>query len=121
MNSDNLSFIPNPSVRKSLATKLNLEFLESSQDWEYEVSDPNRIQEFINEYDKTETSDKEKESLMEIILDSANDLLCFKGQSDFDKFISWINDRLKRNQKIHRATINYWSTNDFEISDRIKN
>ncbi len=120
MNSNNLRYIPNQSIRKTLATKLNLEFNESSQDWEYEVSDPSRIQEFIDEYDKTETSDRERESLMEIILDSANDLLLYKGYQEFDKFISWINNRLERNQEIHQATMNYWNDNDFEISNRLK-
>ncbi len=120
MNSNNLRYIPNQSIRKILATKLNLEFNESSQDWEYEVSDPSRIQEFMDEYDKTETSDRERESLMEIILDSANDLLLDNGYQEFDKFISWINNRLERNQEIHQATMNYWNENDFEISNRLK-
>lgn len=120
MNSNNLSFIPNQSVRKSIATKLNLEFLESAQDWEYEDSDTSRIQEFIDEYDKAETSDTEKGSLMEIILDSANDMLLSKEQREFGKIISWINNRLEGNKDIHQATIYYWNGNDFEISAKLK-
>ena len=120
MKSDNHTYIPDQSVRKALANKLNLEFDEFAQDWEYEVSDPSRIQEFINEYDKTVTTHSERASLMEIILDSANDLLMSNGHKEYEKFNSWINSRLKQNLQIHLGTLNYWNKNDFVISRRLK-
>lgn len=90
------------------------------QDWEYEVSDPDRIQEFINEYDKSYTSDHEKGSLMEIILDSANILLQENRLDEFEDFKIEIIDRLERNQTLHRGTITYWRSGNFEISDKLK-
>lgn len=119
MNSDNFPFTPNQTARKKLAEKLNLDFNDSMQDWEYEVADANRIQDFIAEYDKIQTSDSEKESLMEIIIDSANDLLLNKRNKEFKISILLINERLRKNEHLHFMTINYWKKNEFEISDKL--
>ena len=113
-------FIPDKNTRINLARKLNLEFNELMQDWEYEIADADRILEFINEYDKNGTTEKEKETLMEIILDSANDLLMEQRQDEFEKSFDLIIDRLKKNKNIHLATLNYWKKNDFKISNRLK-
>ena len=116
---DNILFIPDNNARLSLSKKLNLEFHVSMQDWEYEIADSDRIQEFIEEYDKSESTDKERQSLMEMILDSSNDLLVDHRTVEFEKFFSAITVRLKRESILHEGTINYWKTNDSEISKRL--
>lgn len=116
---DKILFITDNNARLNLSKKLNLEFHESMQDWEYEIADSDRIQEFIEEYDKSESTDKEKQSLMEIILDSSNDLLVDNKTVEFEKFFLAIIERLKKESKLHEGTINYWKTNDFEISKRL--
>ncbi len=116
---EKIQFIPDNNARLSLSKKLNLEFNEYMQDWEYEIADSNRIQEFIEAYDKPETSEKEKQSLMEIILASANELLDDSNTSEFEKFLPSIIERLKNQQELHRGTLNYWLVNDFEISKKL--
>lgn len=119
MNNDEEIFIPNQQARKKLAEKLNLEFDEKMQDWEWEISDPNRIDEFITEYDNLNSSKKEKETLMEIILDSLNDIEKTNTNKDFEKHLNAVLFRLKENYEIHRGTIKYWK-NGFEISNLLK-
>ena len=108
-------FFPNQESRKSLAKKLNLRFDESMQDWEYEISTPDRIDDFINEYKKSDTTDSEKESLIEIILDSLNDLdepslKTFKNQLKITK------EFLTKNKDLHSNTVDYWKESDFKIA-----
>jgi len=109
-------FIPDQISRKRLAKRLCLEFDNNMQDWEYEVSNPNRLDEFINEYDKEETTQKEKEILMEIILESSNDLILENKERFQIKYSDKIKQRLERNSGLHKGTVKYWTENKFEIS-----
>ncbi|WP_411029487.1 hypothetical protein [Spongiimicrobium sp. 3-5] len=120
MNTDKEIFIPNQQTRKKLSEKLNLEFDENMQDWEWEISDPNRIAEFIAEYDNVNSSQKEKETLMEIILDSLNDMEKTSANNDFEKHLNSVIFRLKENCEIHSGTIKYWKYGKFDISDFLK-
>ena len=114
-------FLPDQKARKSLAKKLNLKFDESMQDWEYEIADSNRVAEFIEEYDKPETTDKEKESLMEMIIESTNDIFDKNRNAETDKLLFLINERLIKSIELHKGTLIYWKSNDFEISKRLAN
>ena len=100
-------FISDIKARLSIAKRLKLDIDETMQDWEYEISDSKRLAEFITEYDKPDLTCKEKESLMEIILNSANELLISNNQPEFNKYISEIKFRLSSNKELHRETINY--------------
>lgn len=112
-------YIPDQDARKSLANKLNLEYAEDMQDWEYEVSDYHRLSDFIEEYDKAVTSVKEREALMEIILDSLNDLLETGNSEMFQFYFPKIEKRLIHNFNIHSATLKYWRINNFKISQKL--
>ena len=90
------------------------------QDWEYEVSNPNRLDEFINEYYREETTRNEKEILMEIILDSSNDLKIENKDSFLIKYSEKLKERLERNFDLHIGTAKYWIENKFEISNCLK-
>jgi uncharacterized protein (DUF2249 family) len=113
-------FIPNIDARKSLADKLNLKYHDNMQDWEYEVADMNRLADFENQYLLSDTNDKEKESLMEIMLDSLNDSLELNDLKIFNDFAPRILKYLKENNQIHEGTINYWTEGDFLISNKVK-
>ena len=113
-------FIPDAKSRQSLAKRLNLDYDGNSQDWKYEVSNSERLNEFIEEYDKPSLTIKEKETLMEIILDNANDLLLEKRAGEFNKYINLIEIRLLKNINLHCNTIAYWSQNNFEISSKLR-
>lgn len=112
-------FIPDIKARKSLAKKLGLDFNEFMQDWEYEISDYKRLNDFESEYRKEETSREEKESLMEIMLDCLNDILEDNQKKLFDEVSVSILSLLKANQELHKGTFNYWTKNSFLISDKI--
>lgn len=116
----NKYFIPNIDTRTSLADKLNLKYDDDMQDWEYEVADMNRLVDFDKQYLLSDTSDKEKESLMEIMLDSLNDSLELNDLKIFNDFAPRILKYLKENKQIHEGTINYWTEGDFLISNKIK-
>lgn len=113
-------FIPNIDARKSLADKLNLKYHDDMQDWEYEVADMNRLVDFEKQYLLSDTNDKEKESLMEIMLDSLNDSLELNDLKIFNDFAPRILKYLEENNQIHEGTINYWTEGDFLISNKIK-
>ena len=109
-------FIPDQISRERLAKKLGLDFNENMQDWEYEVSTPKRLDDFFNEYDKEETTRKEKKILMEIIIDSSNDL-CVENEKVFQtKYLKKLVERLENNSDLHIGSVKYWTDNKFEIS-----
>lgn len=112
-------FIADQFARKSLAERLNLEYYENMQDWEWEVSDYTRLNDFLNEYCKKETSDSEKMSLMEMILDSLNDLLYSGKQVTFNKYFDLTIKLLIESKDLHKGTLNYWSNSDFLISTKL--
>lgn len=113
-------FIPDQQARKQLSIKLNLEFNELMQDWEWEISDYKRLSEFIHEYNKPETSENEKISLMEIILDSLNDLILDGKIETFEAYFVLALNCLVENKKLHLPTLNYWTENHYEISEVLK-
>lgn len=113
-------FIPNIEARKILALKLNLPYHDDMQDWEYEVSDINRIGEFLFAYDHLTNTDAEKESLMEVILDSINQLVSMKQDVDVSVYISEVKKRFEDYPSLHNGTIHYWENNGFNISELLK-
>ena len=120
MSADKHIFIPDSKSRKNLANRLNLEYNEIMQDWEYEISDCTRIYEFIKEYENQQTTDKERQSLMEIMIDCLNDLLQDNNETEFEIHIKNIREKLNENSHLHIGTMNYWCENDFLVSKFLK-
>ncbi|WP_227552365.1 MULTISPECIES: hypothetical protein [unclassified Acinetobacter] len=90
----------------ALAQRFNLPYDPFMQDWEYEVADPNRIDEFIDAYLSNELNEDEKFALMETILQS------FEESSktlDSDQQWNIILQLLEDNLDIHATTICYWA------------
>ena len=111
--------MPDNDSRKSLAQRLDLEYSDSMQDWEYEVSDYIRMDDFLAEYDNLKTTDTEKQSLMEIMLDSLNDSLLDRELSVFNSKFTAIVERLIKYFDLHKSSISYWKENDFLISSKL--
>lgn len=86
-----------------------------SQDWEYEVSDPSRINEFLYAYKHTQLNHDEKFALMIIIISSFNDAIV-EGKTE-EKWNSSINSLLLQDLDIHINTIHYWAMWDEEDSE----
>lgn len=98
---------------ESLCRKLKLpKPHEYSQDWEDEVMDSQRIEEFIECYQKQTMNKDEKFTLMVIIINSCDDALS-NGSLDME---SWRKVRvlLLNDRDIHKETIDYWSAEEIE-------
>lgn len=112
---ENINY-PTKQAIESLIDKLSLPKPdEFTQDWEYEVTDVNRIAEFIRFYEMESISDIEKFTLMIIIIGSCNDAI---EQEAFDTNL-WkqVELLLIKDVDIHRNTISYWSCDDEPLED----
>jgi hypothetical protein len=113
MRTENPRYVTKKAI-SSLIEKLNLPSpSEYEQDWEYVVSNPERIDEFIDFYKNNSLSDEEKFALMIIIISSYNDLL----ENEKNNKNQWdrINCYLLEDYDIHLNTILYWSV--LEVDD----
>ena len=79
------------------------------QDWEWEVADSNRINEFLDAYENGQLTDDERFTLMETIIQSFEDLEANMTQHEcWAKFLSLI----EANINLHLYTVWYWSDLD---------
>ena len=85
------------------------------QDWEIELSDGQRLQEFVNAYDTLSLDEDERFALMALIVASAHDSLDFHGLTDSEWRV--IHDRLVLDANIHASTIFYWCCVDATCDD----
>ena len=83
-----------------------------TQDWVYELPEEFKTETYLDKYIKSYTnvafSDNEKELLMELILDIANDLLQ-DGKSSFSTYWGKILLLLNNDKSIHKELIDYWA------------
>ena len=98
---------PTRAAIDSLAKRFGLPNEPGMQDWEYEVADPDRLDEFIDAYDNGGLSDDERFTLMETILESFDELLGASGVLDprWEQNLA----RLDRNIGLHAHSVWYWS------------
>jgi hypothetical protein len=108
---------PTREAIDKLAVRFGLPNHASMQDWEYEVSDHTRIDEFIAAYETEQLSDDEKFTLMQTIIDSFEELagMGFNLASDprWQRTISI----LDTNISLHAYSVWYWSCLDAEHED----
>ncbi len=104
---------PTAEAIDSLAYRFNLPNRSYMQDWEWEVGDPQRIDEFLAAYSEDLTDD-EKFTLMETILQSFEDL-----DEPLEKDSRWykVLTILDQNIGLHLNSVYYWSALDSEYED----
>lgn len=102
---------PTGEAIANLASRFGLSNNSSMQDWEYEVADVERIDEFLEAYEGVVLTDDERFVLMEMIIQSFDDL---EGDLDTDPRWSQVIDALENNIDIHIYTVWYWSGTDTE-------
>lgn len=85
------------------------------QDWEIELSDGKRLQEFLNAYSTLDLDDDERFALMALIVASAHDALDFHGMGP-DQWQP-IHDLLVAARQLHASTIYYWCCVDATCAD----
>jgi hypothetical protein len=97
---------PTAAAVDSLARRFGLPNDPSMQDWPWEVADAARLDEFLAAYESGDLSDDERFALMEIILQSFEDLAASTG---FDARWDRALDTIDRNVDLHAQSVWYWS------------
>ena len=97
---------PTRAAIDSLATRFGFPNTPRMQDWEWEVADPARIEEFFAIYQSGELGDDERFTLMETILQSFEDLPQPIGSDPRWKLAL---ELLDGNIRLHIYSVWYWS------------
>jgi hypothetical protein len=100
---------PSCAGREALAARLCLPIDPLSQDWEWEVADTRRFQEWISVYQNEALSDDERFSLMEILIQCIEDMR--QGDKLAEQLPEWqaVVTLLLKNCQLHASSIFYWS------------
>lgn len=101
---------------KRLARDLNLSRGDiNTQDWEYEVADSKKLDEFLAYLTKNELNSNERQTLMQVILESYNDYVTeFGYNNDYSKKIKMI---IQKDISIYKDIIWYWSCGEEDLED----
>ena len=80
------------------------------QDWEWIVANGSRFAEFLEAYRAGGLTDDEQFSLMEMLVQSVNDILQARQVPEPEKQPEWlaVEELLLANWKLHDTTIRYW-------------
>ncbi len=100
-------FIPSTPAREALAARFGLEYSDGMQDWEWEVADVDRFEEFLDACRSASLPDEQRASLMEMLIQ------CVEAMDEPSKFASsWsaIEPLLIARAGLHRPSIAYWAT-----------
>ncbi len=97
---------PATAARVSLASRFGLPYSEDMQDWEWQVADSQRFQEFLVAYRSAMLSNDERFSLMEVLVQCVEDM----GLSS-QAGTAWadLEPLLSSALRLHRTTIEYWA------------
>ena len=100
---------PTREAIDSLAERFNLPNAPEMQDWQWEVADPGRLDDFLAAYLNGDLSDDERFALMEMLLQ------CFE-ESDINLALDprWttVLRQLDKHIDLHAYTVWYWSCLD---------
>ncbi|QDV17838.1 hypothetical protein Pan153_24940 [Gimesia panareensis] len=100
--------ISSPEAIKRISKDLNLAPPDSfTQDWEYEVADRLRLEEFIQAYNDHRYGGDEKFVLMRLMIQAFDDALQFEDER-CDRLWNEIVPFLVSDANLHKATISYW-------------
>ena len=103
---ENIWRFPTRKAIDSLAKRFDLPNTPDMQDWEWEVSDADRIDEFLSAYESGDLDEDEKFTLMETIIQSFEEL-----ETSLSKEPRWNNvlQLIEDNINLHIYTVWYWS------------
>ncbi|MEM1001942.1 MAG: ankyrin repeat domain-containing protein [Bacteroidota bacterium] len=83
------------------------------QDWTYTISEPERIEDYLNAYDNIKNIEA-KYSLMEMIIQSVND----QDDDEFDKYWDRLGPILDKDFELNKPTIYYWGVwSNYDLED----
>jgi hypothetical protein len=90
-----------------LAQILNVPNNSQMQDWEWEIADHKRLNEYIHLYGRRHMTDDDRIALMETIIQSVDDLYSKNGF--LPRQWNRVKNLIIQNSEIHRYTVFYWS------------
>lgn len=93
----------------ALSKILKVEHNPSSQDWSYEISNPDHIEQYLNLYPTLQDED-ERFVLMEIIIQAIED----QKEANFIFYWNKVKLLLEKDFALHEYTIFYWCVFDNE-------
>lgn len=111
--------VPTKEAIEALATRFGLRNDSVMQDWEIEVADHTRLDEFLAAYEGGGLSDDEKFVLMQTIIESFEDSARRGGDLVSDPRWQRTLGVLERNLSLHAYSIWYWSCPDAESQDQL--
>jgi hypothetical protein len=103
---------PTKAGREALAARLGLTIGPYSQDWEWEVAEPEHFQEWLSVYRNAALTDEERFSLMEMLIQCVDDMASACGPSEQVAHLpEWrvVAALLRERPRLHASTIAYWS------------
>jgi hypothetical protein len=106
---DDVTKLPLEAIKK-LNSLLDLPYRDGMQDWDIELADSNRIQEFCDFYEREDLDPHEKQALMALLIASYNDYLEERG----NEVLLWskIAALLRKDFDLHKSTLLYWLGSD---------
>jgi hypothetical protein len=107
---------PTAQAIASLAARFDLPIESWMQDWEWEVADSNKIDEYIAAYKNGGLTDDERFTLMEMIIHAFEDT----GES-INNDSRWVDTLqiLEQNIELHAYSVWYWSDLENELEDQV--
>lgn len=111
--------VPTREAIEAVATRFQLPVDPSMQDWEYQVADPKRLNEFLSAYETGQLSNDEKFVLMQMILESFEELARRGNNIGADARWQHTLALLDKNILLHGYSIWYWSRPDAEKDDEL--
>ncbi|TWU15618.1 hypothetical protein [Allorhodopirellula heiligendammensis] len=105
---------PTAEAIASLAIRFDVPNEPDMQDWEWEVADPGRIDEYLTAYHHGGLSDDERFTLMETIIQAFDDL---DGILETDSRWQETLHILDRHIDLHAYSVWYWSDLEHEFGD----
>jgi hypothetical protein len=103
----------NKEILEKISKNLSLPYTGIEQDWDLEMANSKRINEFLNYYKQHALSQDEKFAIMSLILASYNDFL-EENNVEVDSRWKMIREILESDRSSFADLLNYWSS-DGEI------
>ncbi|MCD8179220.1 MAG: hypothetical protein LUE98_18170 [Tannerellaceae bacterium] len=98
-------------IQKKISEALSLPYDDSMQDWDMEVADAERVEEFITFLKKGLFTKEEKYAVMALLIASFDNLL-WTERTDSTQIWEQIKELLLKDRDLYVDHINYWSLKD---------
>lgn len=113
---------PTRAGQDALAARLGLTIDPNDQDWEWQVADAARFDEWLSIYRDDSLSDDERFSLMEMLIQCVEDMVPLRGPpSEVEELPQWsaVEALLRARPQLHASTLEYWSVFEGENSEEM--